>query len=279
METIVHKMRFLLQSMGPAEKRIADYLLTHTGEIIDLSISELAKMCDCGYATIVRFSRRLGLCGYQELKLRIAAELNASSSISSEIEKGDSCFDIFKKRIIDVSESLHNTETVLDAETLEKAAAVISKAERIVIFGLGNSAAIAQDAAHKFLRLGLSAQACCDNHMQAIIASHMKRGSVAIAISHSGSSKDIVEAVELCKACGATTIAITNYSASPLADSSDITLFTKAEETKHSIFAMSSRIAQLTLIDSIYTYMVLNSDKNSKQAIFNTEIALQNKKY
>ena len=279
MESIVHKMRFLLPTMGPAEKRIADYLLTHTGEIIDLPISELAKMCDCGYATIVRFSRRLGLCGYQELKLRIAAELNASSSISSEIEKNDSCFNIFKKRIIDISESLYNTETVLDAEALDKAAAALNKAERIVIFGLGNSAAIAQDAAHKFLRLGLSAQACCDNHMQAIIASHLKRGCVAVAISHSGSSKDIVEAIQLSKACGATTVAITNYSASPLADSSDITLFTKADETKHSILAMSSRISQLAIIDSIYTYMMLNSNKRSKQAIYNTEIALQNKKY
>ena len=97
MESIVHKIRFSLDFMGPAEKKIAEYLLTHTGEIIDISISELAERCSCGDATIVRFSRRLGLSGYQELKLRIAAEINASSAISSEIEKGDSCFDIFKK--------------------------------------------------------------------------------------------------------------------------------------------------------------------------------------
>lgn len=279
MESIVHKMRFLLPQMGPAEKKIADYLLTHAGEIIDLSISDLAKHCGCGDATVVRFSRRLGLNGYQELKLRIAAELNASSSIGTEIQKGDGCFDIFKKRIGDISDSLYNTETVLDAQALEEAAHLISGAERIVIFGLGNSAAIAQDAAHKFLRLGLSAQACCDNHMQAIIASHLKSGSVAIAVSHSGSSRDIVEAMRLSKACGATTIGITNYGSSPLTEASDVTLFTKSEETKHSILAMSSRIAQLAIFDSIYTYIVLNSDRAAQHAIYNTEIALQNKKY
>ena len=279
MESLVHKIRFSLEFMGPGEKKIGEYLLTHTGEIIDISISELAERCGCGDATVVRFSRRLGLSGYQELTLRLAAEINASSSINSEINKGDSCFEIFKKRIVDISESLYSTETVLDPNSLELASLVIKKSDRIVIFGLGNSAAIAQDAAHKFLRLGLSAQACCDNHMQAIIASHLKRGNVAIGISHSGSSKDVVEALRLSKACGATTICVTNQGASPIVETSDIPLFTKANETKHSILAMSSRIAQLALFDSIYTHIVLNYDKSSMQAIYNTEFSLQPKKY
>ena len=150
---------------------------------------------------------------------------------------------------------------------------------RIVIFGLGNSAAIAQDAAHKFLRLGLNAQACCDNHMQAIIASHLDRKSVAIGISHSGSSKDIIEALQLSKIGGATTVCITNYGSSPIVKACDYSLFTRAEETQHSILAMSSRIAQLTILDSIYTYIVVNSDKQSAQEIYKTELALQNKKY
>jgi DNA-binding MurR/RpiR family transcriptional regulator len=279
MESILHKIRFSFDSMGPAEKRIADYLLSHSGELVDISITELAQRCDCGDATIVRFSRRLGLSGYQELKLRIAVEMNASSSVSAELKKTDSCFDIFRKRINDISASLCNTESVLDADALERAAHAIGTADRIVIFGLGNSAAIAQDAAHKFLRLGLSAQACCDNHMQAIIASHMKRGSVAIGVSHSGSSKDIVEAMQLSRACGATNICVTNHGSSPIVEVSDICLFTKSDETKYSVLAMSSRIAQLTIFDSIYTYIVLNSDKPSRQAIYNTEMSLERKKY
>lgn len=279
MESVIHKIRFLTASMGPAEKKIADYILNHSGEMVSLSISDFAEKCGCGDATVVRFSRRLGLDGYQELKIRIASELSASSSISHEIEKNDSCFEIFKKRISDISASLNNTESVLDPAQLELAANTVMKASRIAIFGLGNSAAIAQDAAHKFLRLGLSAQVCCDNHMQAIIASHLKRGSVAIGISHSGSSTDIVEALRLSKIGGATTICITNHGNSPIVGAADIALFTKSDETKHSILAMSSRIAQLAIFDSIYTYIVLNADQASKQAIYNTEIALQHKKY
>ena len=279
MESILHKIRFNIDTMGPAEKKIADYVLNHAEEMISLSISEFSSRCGCGDATAVRFSRRVGLDGFQELKIRIAAEISASSAIDGKIEKNDSCFDIFQKRIANISESLKNTESVLDPNELDKAARTIMNADRIVVFGLGNSAAIAQDATHKFLRLGLAAQACCDNHMQAIIASHLRRGSVAIGITHSGSSKDIVDALKLCKICGATTISITNYGNSPIIEASDISLFTKSDETKHSILAMSSRIAQLAIFDSIYTYIVLNADKASKQAIYNTEIALQSKKY
>jgi DNA-binding MurR/RpiR family transcriptional regulator len=279
MERITNKMRALYTTLGPAERRIADCIFENAHEIVGISITDLAARCACGYATVVRFSRKLGLEGYQELKLRVAAELGASSDISKAIDKGDSCYEIFQKRIADISASLHGTEAVLDPEQLEKCAKMILDAERIVIFGLGNSAAIAQDAAHKLLRLGLCAQACCDNHLQAIIASHLSRGSVAIGISHSGASRDIVEAMRLCKIGGASTIAITNYGTSPLSEESDITLFTRSEETKHSILAMSSRIAQLAIFDTIYTYIVLNADKASRQAIYNTEAALQNKKF
>ena len=168
---------------------------------------------------------------------------------------------------------------MLDETALENAARLIMNARRIAVFGLGNSAAIAMDAAHKFLRLGLDAQSCTDNHMQAIIASHLDRQSVAIGISHSGSSKDIVDALRLSKIGNAATICVTNYAASPIVEAADIALFTKSDETKHSILGMSSRIAQLTIFDAIYTYIVINSDKAAVQAIYNTEVALQNKKY
>ncbi len=278
METLIHKIRFTYESMGRAEKKIAEYILNNTTKTLDLSISELAKECGCGDATIVRFSKRLGVSGYHELRLRLAGELTSSSHIAANIEKGDSCFDIFKKRIVDISASLHNTESVLDAKKLEAAARTIMNSKRIVVFGLGNSAAIAQDATHKFLRLGLVAQCCTDNHMQAIIASHLKRDSVAIGISHSGRSEDIIEALRLCKIWNATTICITNYDNSPITSVSDISLFTKSEETEHSVLAMSSRIAQLAILDSIYTYIVLNTDNKAREAIYNTELALSDKK-
>ena len=279
MESIIHKIRSAYDDMGRSEKRIADYILENTPKIVELSISELASYCGSGDATVVRFARRLGFNGYQALKLGIAAEISSSSSIDSTIEKNDSCYEIFIKRINSISVSLHNTESVLDTKQMDKAAKCIMNARRIIIFGLGNSAAIAMDAAHKFLRLGLDAQACCDNHMQAIISSHVDKNTVAIGISHSGASRDIVEALEIAKSKNATTICITNYGNSPILSVSDIHLFTQSEETKTSILAMSSRIAQLAIFDAIYTYIVVNTNEESRGAIYNTETALQNKKY
>lgn len=279
MESTIHRIRRLYNDMGPGERKIADYVLSNTQETVDSSISELAERCGCGDATIVRFSRRLGFEGFQALKIGMAAEMGSISTIGTKIESTDTCFDIFQKRISDILIALQNTESILDVNDLELAAQTIMGAKHIVIFGLGNSAAIAGDAAHKFLRVGLRAQACCDNHMQAIIASHMDETSVAIGISHSGTSKDIIEALRIAKNGGAKTIGITNYGASPLSATADITLFTQASETKHSILAMSSRIAQLAIFDAIYTYIVVHADQTSMQAIYNTEMALKQKKY
>ena len=120
MESILHKIRFSMDTLGPAERKIAEYLLNSAGEVVSLSITELAERCGCGDATVVRFSRRMGLAGYQELKIRIATELSATSVIDSRIEKNDSCFDIFQKRIADIHASLKNTESVLDKAELER---------------------------------------------------------------------------------------------------------------------------------------------------------------
>ena len=112
MESTVHKIRKLYPEMGRAEKKIADYILENSRNITDCSVTELAKICGCGDATVVRFSRRLGFYGFQALKIGIAGELGSTSAISSEIKRTDSCFEIFKKRIADISVSLESTEGV-----------------------------------------------------------------------------------------------------------------------------------------------------------------------
>ena len=280
MESILLKIKRLYPEMGSSERKIADWLTANFQEIIGLSINELATRCGCGEATIVRFSRRLGLSGYQELKLKIAQEsANTAQGGVLGVEQDDSCYDIFNKRIRDIAVALENTKTVLSPAEIEKAANVIKDAHRIVIFGLGNSASIAVDAQHKFLRAGLDAIAYCDNHMQAIAASHLHKGDVAIGVSHSGASIDVVDALKTARETGATTICITNFGESPINEHSDIVLNTRSDETKYTILAMSSRIAQLAIFDAIYTYVVMHSNKAAVRAIKDAETALHSKKY
>ena len=280
MESILLKIKRLYPEMGSSERKIADWLTANFQEIIGLSINELATRCGCGEATIVRFSRRLGLSGYQELKLKIAQEsANTAQGGVLGVEQDDSCYDIFNKRIRDIAVALENTKTVLSPAEIEKAANIIKDARRIVIFGLGNSASIAVDAQHKFLRAGLDAIAYCDNHMQAIAASHLHKGDVAIGVSHSGASIDVVDALKTARETGATTICITNFGESPINEHSDIVLNTRSDETKYTILAMSSRIAQLAIFDAIYTYIVMHSNKAAVRAIKDAETALHSKKY
>lgn len=280
MESILLKIKRLYPEMGSSERKIADWLIANFQEIIGLSINELATRCGCGEATIVRFSRRLGLSGYQELKLKIAQEsVNTAQGGVLGVEQDDSCYDIFNKRIRDIAVALENTKSVLSPLEIEKAANTIKDARRIVIFGLGNSASIAVDAQHKFLRAGLDAIAYCDNHMQAIAASHLRKGDVAIGVSHSGASIDVVDALKTARETGATTICITNFGESPINEYSDIVLNTRSDETKYSILAMSSRIAQLAIFDAIYTHIVMHSNKAAVRAIKDAESALHSKKY
>lgn len=280
MNNIIFRIKQMYDDMGPGEKRIANWLLENQGEIISLSISELADKCGSGEATIVRFARRLGLEGYQELKLSIAQEASNSRRIYDEnITKDDTCSVIFSKITEGIYRSLEHTKKVLNENKFHDAAKELLKADRIAIFGLGNSAAIAIDAQHKFLRAGLAAAAYSDNHMQAIAASHLTNNDVAIGISHSGSSIDIVDALKIAKEAGATAISITNFGKSPIDKYSDIVLFTASEEIKYTIFGMNSRIAQLAIIDTLYTYLVMNKDEEGMKAINDTERALQSKKY
>jgi DNA-binding MurR/RpiR family transcriptional regulator len=277
MDKVSLKIKLIYDKLGKAEKQIADWIIENPRKIISLSIVELAEKCKCSEATIVRFSKKLGLSGYQELKISLASE-SGSSSVSTHVSKNDSPYEIYEKVCNDIYLSLEKTKKSLKPDAILEAADKICSAEKIVIFGLGNSASIAVDAQHKFLRVGLNASACNDNHMQAIIASHLNNECVAIGITHSGQSTDIVQALKIAKLNNATTICITNFGQSPITEVSDICLFTKSAETKHSLLAMSSRIAQLTIFDCLYTYIIANSDSDAVKAIHNTESALKDKK-
>ena len=278
MKSIILHIRSTYDQMGRGERKIADLISTDPHSILPLTITQFAEKVGCGTATLVRFSKRLGFAGYQELKIAIAREISTLSNEKGQISPDDSCYYMFTKRLRDIQIALQKTRFALTPAAMDAAAQKIMNAKRIVIFGLGNSAAVAHDAQHKFLRVGLNATACSDNHLQSIIASHLDSDCVAIGISHSGHSVDIVQALNLSRINGATTICVTNHDTSPITEVSDICLFTESEETQHSILAMSSRIAQLTIFDAIYTYIVANTHSDTLKAILKTETALREKK-
>ena len=242
--------QLMYNDMGKAERRVADYLFSHSGEILPFSITDLAERCDSSEATIVRFSKRLGCNGYQQLKIVLAQELE-KKIIAPTIDKADSCYEVFEKVCNDAYMSLERTKKTLSDEQMTRAARVIGNARRVVLVGLGSSAAVAAEASNKLLRAGSNCSAYSDTHMQMIAVSQLGIGDVAIGISQSGSSKDVVEALKVARSRGATTVCITSKERSPIARQSDIVLVTDTEETKHSHLGLSSHIARIIVIDAL----------------------------
>lgn len=274
------KIQSMYDTLGEAEKRIADYILKHEKDIIYLTITEVAEQTKTSEATVVRTCRKLGYRGFQDFKITVAQEIvNPVKSIFEEATEEDSCFDILNKEFDSIINTLNYTRRIINKDELVAAAEAILKARKVVVFGCGNSAPVALDAAHKFIRAGLESAAYNDSHMQIIIAAGLTKEDVAIGISHSGSSRDVVEALEVAKSRDATTICITNYGYSPVTKVADIKLFTASEETRYRIIGLSSRIAQLGIIDAIYIYVSLRNKEKAIKSMRCIEKALQSKKY
>lgn len=279
MESIFDTIRASYAKMGRGEKKVADCILRDAKCVVGLSISELAETCGCGDATVVRFARRLGLSGYQALKIRIAQEVQYNGMDFRTIEEDDSCYDIFLKRKDGIVSTLEETQKILSPRSLENAVNAILNAGHILLYGVGFSASIAVDMQHKLLYQGFSAAAYSDPHLQMLSASQAKSGDVVIGVSLSGSSVDIVEAMRAAQGRGAVTVAMTHFGISPIDEVSAIKLCTQSGETDHSNLWLCSRIAQLAIADALVSCLILRRGQIASEAIKRSETALECKLY
>ncbi len=268
--------QLMYNDMGKSEKRVADWLFSHSGEVLPYTISDLASKSGSSEATIVRFSKRLGCNGYQQLKIVLAQE-SEKKIITPTITESDDCYSIFEKVCNDAYMSLERTKKTLSAEAMTQAANLISAAGRVVLIGLGTSASVAEDASNKFLRAGCNSASYSDTHMQAIAVSQLKAGDVVIGISQSGASKDIVDALKIAKHRGASTIAVTSKERSPVTRQSDVVLLTDTEETRHSTLGLNSHISRLVVIDAL-CYKIVYENSVKAFAIGETEADLKSKR-
>lgn len=274
------KIESLFDKLSKSDKKICKYILENINSIIHLSITEVAEHTKTSEATVVRICKKLGYRGFQDFKISLAQEISTPlEAIFSAASETDTCYDIYKKEIESITSTLQLTKAILNKDSLESAAEAIKASNRTMIYGVGNSAAIALDFSHKMSRAGINCISYSDSHLQTITATGLKEGDVAIGISHSGSSRDVVEALQLAKKNGAKTISITSYGSSPITKTSDIILFTSSEEVKHRIIGLSSRFAQLAIIDSIYIYISLKDSEGAFARMNRIDKELQSKKY
>jgi DNA-binding MurR/RpiR family transcriptional regulator len=261
-------VRNMYPKFSITERKIADYILKNPNKIIHSSINQLAEDLDVADSTVFRFCKRIGYKGYQAMKIALASEVvSPLQDIHEKVDAGDSVETIATKVFRTNIKTIEDSLSIFNEEQLQLAVDGIVASDSIEFFGSGGSSIIALDAFHKLVRTGLKVNAVMDTHFQLMAASQMTKNDCAVLISHSGSSKDILHILNVVKSTGAKTIAITNYAKSPLSAAVDIPLYTVSEETEFRSEALSSRIAQLTLIDVLYVNILMKRGSEGQDAL------------
>lgn len=280
MSTVLERLREERFAFRASERKVAEYILAHAMEVINQPITELAEEAGVSEATVVRMCKKVGFRGFQELKIALAMEnVPPVKAVHEEIQEDDDLGTVLRKVFLANIRALESTLNVLSVRELTRAVDAIAAAARLYFFGVGGSGPIAIDAAHKFMKTGKASIAHTDTHMQAMAASLMKPGDVVIGISHSGSSRDIIEGLELAKGNGAVTIGITHYARSPMDRALDIKLSTCSNETFYRIESTSSRISQLSIIDTLFIGLALRQLDTTIDHIQRTREAIVPKRY
>lgn len=247
-------LKAILDQLKPSERKVAEYILEHSKDVVKLSVQKLAEYSGVSEATIVRLSKTLNMKGFQELKLRIAGDLSSkvSSGTYEDINMGASVEEMIQAVSNNNKQSIQDTISVLSSEEIEKAAAALAHARKIDVYGMGASALIAFDISQKLTRINRWCQAYSDFHAQLTSAVSLKEGDVAFGISYSGQTSEVIESLIEAKKQGATIITLTKLGSSPVAELGDIRLFTSTIEKSIRSGAMASRIAQLNVIDILF---------------------------
>jgi transcriptional regulator, RpiR family len=276
----IEKIKAVINNLKPSEEKVAEYIIKNADKISELSIGELAKNSGTSEASVVRFCKSLGYKGYQDLKIKVSADYTyKTKSIQGFVNINDDINAIVVKISKNNMQSIEKTMDMLDRDEVEKAVNSILEANKIDIYGVGASAIVAQDMLQKFMRINKSCTAYSDSHMQLASAANLRCGDVAVGISYSGQTMDTVDALRIAKNSGATTICITRFGNSPITEVSDIKLFVYSTEAIFRSGAMASRIAQLNVIDILFSIIACRKYEDIIKYLENTSEAVSSRKY
>mgnify|MGYP001182014783 CR=1 FL=1 len=270
----------VLDQLKPSERRVAEFILAHPEEVVNLSVQKLAELSNVSEATVVRLARTLNMKGYQELKLRIAGDLNNPQKAGSyqEIMMGGSTESIVRAVSSNNIQSIQDTMSVLSVEEVQRAAEALARARKIDVYGVGASAVIAEDLKQKLTRINYWCEAYSDFHAQLTSAVNLSERDVAVGISYSGQTEEIIQSLTEAKQQGATIVTLTKFGPSPVAELADIRLYTSSVEKSIRSGAMASRIAQLNVIDVLFITLVSSRQDEVIPILEKTRLAVSRTK-
>ncbi|MBL8329922.1 MAG: SIS domain-containing protein [Rubrivivax sp.] len=262
---MLDRIRASIPALPPAEQRVARLLLADPRSFATLPVGELAERSHVSKPTVVRFCRSVGYDGLADFKLKLAGSVNEGVPfVHRAVDEDDKAGDITVKVIDNAVAALLRYRNAAAGQSIERAIAALVQAgrdgRRIDFYGVGNSGIVAQDAQHKFFRLGVRATAVCDGHVQVMSATMLDSGDCAVIISNSGRSKDLLDVADIARRKGATVIVIT-ASGSPLALEAQgpqhVLLAADHPEDADRYSPMVSRLLHLVIIDILTTGVAL----------------------
>lgn len=262
------------------ERTIEEYVFANKDQIPHLSVKGLAQKSHTSDASVLRFCKTLGYRGYRDFIVAVSAALGSADKTESEytdIQPGDDLQTIITNVSRNNRKSIEDTMSVIDRDAIGRAVELLRKASRIDFYGIGASGLVCMDAQQKFTRIGKTCFAYTDGHSQLTAASILKSGDVAVLISNSGDTLDILNTLEVAKESKATIIAITRYVKSELANEADLVLNFSTPEITIRSGAMGSRIAMLNIVDILFTGVASANYKNVKALLTKTHNVLAGK--
>ena len=280
---MLDRIRASLPSLAPAEQRVGKLVLQDPRAFANLPVTQLADRAHVSKPTVVRFCRSVGYDGLSDFKLKLAGSVSEGVPfIHRSVDADDKTTDVMVKVIDNTVAAFLKYRNDASASALDQAVQALaqthSTGKRIEFYGVGNSGIVAQDAQHKFFRLGMNTIAYSDGHMQVMSASMLGQGDCVVVISNSGRTRDLMDACDIAKKRGATTIVIT-ASGSPLATAGQIHLTADHPESYDRYSPMVSRLLHLLIIDILATTVALRIGKTLQPALREMKNNLRNKRY
>lgn len=269
---IVH-ISGLLPSLSPAEQRVARLVVADPAQAARRTITDLATAAETSEATVIRFCRSVGMPGYPQLRIRLAAEAARrveppdARVVGGDIPPGADLAQIIATIAFNDARAVEETAEQLDPALCEQVVDALAAAARIDIYGAGASGVVAADFQQKLHRVGRTAFYFPDVHTALTSAALLGSGDVALGISHTGTTSDVIEVLAQARERGALTVALTNFPRSPIAEVADFVLTTAARETTYRSGAMASRLAQLTVVDCLFVGVAARNRARTRRAL------------
>ncbi|AYD03169.1 MurR/RpiR family transcriptional regulator [Neorhizobium sp. NCHU2750] len=273
------RIRMRMPLLTPLEARVVETVFALRSFDDETSLKEIATEAGVSEAMVVKITKKLGFAGYREFRAALAQYNRLpTAEMHQELSPDDTSQEIIQKVFRTSIQALEETQSILDVEAFDRAADMLHSARQRDFYGVGGSAQIARDVAHKFLRVGVRASVFDDSHMMLMSASLLGSDDVAIGFSHSGNTVAVIESIQLARRNGARTIAITNYNGSPLAQQADVVLCSTAQGSPLMGENAAARIAQLNILDALFVAVAQRDYKAAERNLEKTMTAVASKR-